>query len=359
MNVMNEMPRTGDPDETPEPGQNPELPQGLEPAPTPASISADTEAALPPRFDAPATDQGTRPSDMDGRALGGSTDPMFAPAWPVESRGDDDTRPRGRGRGFLALFGASLLSAVLASAGTVAILTGSLGSQPTTTPTGATGRTVTTIEQPEDITAVVAKARLSVVTITANGTASNGPFEVPVTGVGSGVILTTDGYILTNRHVVANSNQLTVALSDGTEYPATIVKISDTTDLALVKVNATGLPAATIDPKAAINVGETAIAIGSPLGTYTETVTKGIVSGLDREITVTDELTRRDTTLSGLIQTDAAINPGNSGGPLLDATGTVIGINTAMATNSQGLGFSIPISAASDLLALATGSATA
>jgi serine protease Do len=206
---------------------------------------------------------------------------------------------------------------------------------------------------------VVAKARLSVVTITANGTASNGPFEVPVTGVGSGVILTTDGYILTNRHVVAQSNRLTVALSDGTEYPATIVKISDTTDLALIKVNATGLPAATVASGSEISVGETAIAIGSPLGTYTETVTKGIVSGLDRQITVTDELTHRQTTLSGLIQTDAAINPGNSGGPLLDSTGTVIGINTAMATSAQGLGFAIPISAAADLLDLARGSATA
>jgi serine protease Do len=307
-----------------------------------SSLPTDLEPALPPRLDHPVTDQATRPSREDGRALGGST----------------PHAPRQRGRGFGALLGASLLSAVLASTGTVAILTGSLAAPAAATPT-ANGRTITTIEQPEDITAVVAKARLSVVTITANGTASNGPFQVPVTGVGSGVILTADGYILTNRHVVAESDTLTVALSDGTEYPATIVKISDTTDLALIKVNATGLPAASISAAADVSVGETAIAIGSPLGTYTETVTKGIVSGLDREITVTDEQTRRQTTLSGLIQTDAAINPGNSGGPLLDATGTVIGINTAMATSAQGLGFAIPISAASDLLDLAGGSATA
>jgi serine protease Do len=321
-------------------------------APTPSDLpSADPGLALPPQPETPATAQATRPSDEDGRALAGSTGSASAPA--------SASAPRPRGRGFGALLGASLLSAVLASTGTVAILTGSLVAAPASAAPTANGRTVTTIEEPEDITTVVAKARLSVVTITANGTASNGPFEVPVTGVGSGVILTTDGYILTNRHVVAGSNKLTVALSDGTEYDATVVKISDTTDLALIKVDATGLPAATIDPKAEINVGETAIAIGSPLWTYTETVTKGIVSGLDREITVTDELTHRQTTLSGLIQTDAAINPGNSGGPLLDATGTVIGINTAMATSAQGLGFAIPISAASDLLDLARGSATA
>jgi serine protease Do len=325
-------------------------------APTPQSfLPTDPEPALPPRLDGLVTDQATRPSDPDGRGLGGFAAPMPTTA-PTPTT---TPQPRGRDRGLGTLLGASLLSAVLASTGTVAILTGSLATAPATGSPTANGRTITTIEQPEDITAVVAKARLSVVTITANGTASNGPFEVPVSGVGSGVILTADGYILTNRHVVAGSDRLTVALSDGTEYPATIVRISDTTDLALIKVDATGLPAATVSSTADIAVGETAIAIGSPLGTYTETVTKGIVSGLDREITVTDEQTRRQTTLSGLIQTDAAINPGNSGGPLLDANGTVIGINTAMATSAQGLGFAIPISAATDLLDIAQGSATA
>ena len=315
----------------------------------------ELEPALPPRLDASVTDQATRPSDPDGRDLGG-----LAPAAPASPAAPlAPLAPRRGGRGLGALLGASFLSAILASTGTIAILTGSFGAAPATESPAANGRTVNTIEQPEDITAVVAKARLSVVTITANGKASNGPFEVPVSGVGSGVILTTDGYILTNRHVVNDADKLTVALSDGTEYPATIVKISATTDLALIKVNATGLPAATVSRTTDIAVGETAIAIGSPLGTYTETVTRGIVSGLDREITVTDEQTRRQTTLSGLIQTDAAINPGNSGGPLLDATGTVIGINTAMATSAQGLGFAIPISAASDLLDLAGGSATA
>jgi S1-C subfamily serine protease len=93
-------------------------------------------------------------------------------------------------------------------------------------------------------------------------------------------------------------------------------------------------------------VGQTALAIGSPLGTYTETVTQGIISGLGREVTVTDQLTRRQTTFTDLIQTDAAINAGNSGGPLLDAAGNVVGINTATSTSAEGIGFAIPIDAA-------------
>jgi len=200
-----------------------------------------------------------------------------------------------------------------------------------------------------------------VVTITANGLTRSGlsPFQVPTSGVGSGIILSADGYILTNRHVVQGSRSLSVELADGRQLPATVIRISDTTDLALVKIDATGLAPATIGDSSTLKVGQAAIAIGSPLGTYTETVTRGIVSGLDRSVTVADEVTRREVNLAGLIQTDAAINPGNSGGPLLDVGGAVIGINTATATNAEGLGFAIPISAAADLIALARTGATA
>jgi serine protease Do len=212
----------------------------------------------------------------------------------------------------------------------------------------------------EDLTVIVATARQSVVTITADGLSVRGlsPNAVPTTGVGSGIVLTTNGYILTNRHVVEGSTSLSVALADGTEYPATLVRESTTTDLALIKIEATGLVPATIGDSSKIEVGQTAIAIGSPLGTFTETVTKGIVSGLRRTITVRDEQTGRPTRLTDLIQTDAAINPGNSGGPLLDASGAVVGVNTAVAGDAQGLGFAIPISAAKDLIDLARGSAT-
>jgi serine protease Do len=275
--------------------------------------------------------------------------------------------PRG-GRGLTGtLLATSLLSAVLASAGTAAIVEQGFASATFAAPsanavtTGSGSSPAPLGSSTEDISAVVAIAKPSVVTITANGLSSSGlsPFQIPTTGVGSGVILTTTGYILTNHHVVAGSQTLSVKLADGREFPATLVKISDSTDLALIKIDATGLVAATIGNSGALRVGQTAIAIGSPLGTYTETVTKGIVSGLNRDITVTDEETRRPSQLHGLIQTDAAINPGNSGGPLLDASGAVIGIDTAVATSAEGLGFAIPISAAGDLIHLAETGATA
>src|SRR5262249_18308410 len=157
----------------------------------------------------------------------------------------------------------------------------------------------------------------------ADGLSTNAfsPFGAPTQGIGSGIVLTANGYILTNRHVVEGSQSLTVELEDGRDYPATIVETANDHDLALVKIDASGLNPARIGDSSRVQVGETAVAIGSPLGTYTETVTRGIVSGLGREVTVTDEATGRNVKLTNLIQTDAAINPGNSGGPLLDASG--------------------------------------
>ena len=203
---------------------------------------------------------------------------------------------------------------------------------------------------------MVAAVRDSVVTITSQGVSSRGLLSIPSTGVGSGIVLTSNGYILTNRHVVEGASQsLSVELADGRQFDATVVKISSDQDLALIKINATGLTAAKIGDASKLQVGETAIAIGSPLGTFTESVTRGIISATGRTITVQDEATGQPETLKGLLQTDAAINPGNSGGPLLDASGAVIGINTAVSTQAEGLGFAIPISAASSLIAQATG----
>jgi serine protease Do len=179
--------------------------------------------------------------------------------------------------------------------------------------------------------------------------------QIPSTGVGSGIVLTSDGSILTNRHVTEGSQSLTVELADGRQFDATIVRESSDHDLALIKINATGLTPAVIGDSDALEVGQTAIAIGSPLGTFTETVTRGIISGTGRTITVADESTGRPVTMSGLIQTDAAINPGNSGGPLLDASGAVVGVNTAVSSQAEGLGFAIPISDAASLIDLATG----
>ena len=294
-------------------------------------------------------------------------EPVPATAWVTPTNAAGARRPRGRGVGG-SILAVSLLSAVLAS-GSTAVIVGvagvGAGSGSAATSTAATGAGAkpasVTVSQPADITEVVAQATKSVVTITsdtvAQGQGRFSPFSVPATGVGSGVILGSDGYILTNRHVVADSTSLTVELEDGTQYPATVVKVSDDQDLALIKVEATGLTAAKIGSSSGLQVGQTAIAIGSPLGTFTETVTKGIVSALDRTITVTDESTGQPQTLSGLIQTDAAINPGNSGGPLLDASGAVIGIDTAVSAQAEGLGFAIPIDAAASLIGQATAGA--
>jgi S1-C subfamily serine protease len=264
-------------------------------------------------------------------------------------------RPARRG-GAKVVLAAAALSAILASGGTAALVTvfrpaAAPPAPPTAQNANATsGGTTTTTVTREDITAVVASAKDSVVTLTSQIGGARGPFGGTATGIGSGIILTADGYALTNRHVVEGSQSLTATLADGTKYPATVVTVSDTQDLALVKIEATGLSPATIGDSNAIAVGQTAIAIGSPLGTYTETVTKGIVSALDRTITVQDEQTGRPVTLKGLIQTDAAINQGNSGGPLLDAAGQVIGVNTATASSAEGLGFAIPIKEAASLI---------
>ena len=158
--------------------------------------------------------------------------------------------------------------------------------------------------------------------------------------VGSGVIFNSNGWILTNHHVVSDPGTLTVQLSDGRSFPATVYGTDTLTDLAIVKIDATGLPTATLGDSSALQLGQTVIAVGDPLGTYPGTVTVGVVSGVDRSIT--------DTTgsLDDLIQTDAAINPGNSGGPLVATNGAVIGIDTAVAGSAQGIGFAIPINVA-------------
>jgi S1-C subfamily serine protease len=344
------------------------------PAPAPSPFRTDADSPPTPAWGALARERLGDPHDWSWWSEGtpasapvspsepppfGEATPATAPARPPRSPGS------GRGRTVGTVVAAAVLAAVLASGSTVAIL-GLM--RPAATPATAaatpnanvtSGGTTTTTVTHEDITDVVAGARDSVVTLTSELGSVRGPFGGTATGVGSGIILTADGYTLTNRHVVEGAQSLTATLADGTEYPATVVTMSDTQDLALVKIEATGLKPATIGDSSTIEVGETAIAIGSPLGTYTETVTKGIVSALDRTITVQDEQTGRPVKLEGLIQTDAAINQGNSGGPLLDAAGQVIGVNTATASSAEGLGFAIPIREAASLIAQARSASVA
>jgi len=208
-----------------------------------------------------------------------------------------------------------------------------------------------TIDESSAVIDVAKNAGPAVVRIVSEGVDPNAT-NLPEQGIGSGVIFNPNGWILTNRHVVAGSNKLTVELKDGTQYPGTIYGIDTLTDLAIVKIDAKDLTAAGLGDSDALRVGQLVVAIGSPLGTFSNTVTSGIVSAKGREITT------NGSSLRNLIQTDAAINPGNSGGPLLDASGAVVGINTAIAGNAEGLGFAIPIKAAADLIAIAHGTSS-
>ncbi len=172
-------------------------------------------------------------------------------------------------------------------------------------------------------------------------------------GVGTGIIVSSDGYILTNSHVIndGESESITVDLYDGTEYTGTVLWNSSDLDLAIVKIDATGLTAAEIGDSDKVEIGDYAVAIGNPLGLdFERSVTQGIISGLDRTITTTDSSTGSQNTMEGLIQTDASINSGNSGGPLINSQGQVIGINSAKASSAEGLGFAIPINTATPII---------
>ena len=168
-------------------------------------------------------------------------------------------------------------------------------------------------------------------------------------GTGSGVLYDAEGWILTNRHVVEDAETVIVALSDGRTFDGTVYGIDTLTDLAIVKVEGSDLPTAPVGTSRELSPGQLAIAIGNPLG-YENTVTTGIVSGLGRNIQASDASQTSAETLRNLIQTDAAINPGNSGGPLVNSAGQVIGINTAVSTTAQGLGFAIPIDVAKPIM---------
>ncbi|AGZ43279.1 S1C family serine protease [Actinoplanes friuliensis] len=196
----------------------------------------------------------------------------------------------------------------------------------------ATGTPV--VAQNNSLAAVAAKVSPSIVTVVLDSAAES--------SLGSGVILSADGLILTNNHVVASGGTASVRLSDGRTVPARVVATDTTHDLALVQATGlSGLIPATFGTNDSVAVGDTVLALGAPLG-LEGTVTSGIVSALDREVSTGPEK------LTGLLQTDAAINEGNSGGALVDTSGNVIGINVAIATagddstGNVGVGFAIP-----------------
>ncbi len=267
--------------------------------------------------------------------------------------------PPSRRNALALVLGASLLSAVIASGGTVALLVATApAAAPLANPVSTSSQAIDSSVTSTTIEQVAAAVSPAVVTITSSSRGSQlDPFSIPETGVGSGFIYSSNGLILTNNHVVEGADALTVTLNDGTELPASVVTTDPDHDLAIVKVDRTGLPTVTLGDSSNLRVGQLLIAIGSPLGQFTDSVTSGILSATGRSIDVRDPSSRQARHLADLLQTDAAINPGNSGGPLLDAGGRVVGINTAMASSAEGIGFAIPIDAAKDLVAQARASA--
>ncbi len=194
-----------------------------------------------------------------------------------------------------------------------------------------------------DIQGVLAKVQRSVVTITTDKVAAGGLFQE---GAGSGVVISSDGYVLTNAHVIAGADSIDVSLFTGASYAAEVVGSFPDDDIAVIRLpGVSGLVPAELGSAETLRVGDDVVAIGNALGLGgTPSVTRGIVSAKERVID--DGLIR----LENLIQTDAAINPGNSGGPLVDATGAVVGINTAIIDNAQNIGFAISIDVAKPLI---------
>ena len=190
---------------------------------------------------------------------------------------------------------------------------------------------------------VIAKDSPAVVSILVQKSGAAG--ELEEVGRGTGFLVQADGMIVTNRHVAGDRQATyTVFLSDERTFKASILDVDPVNDLALLKIEASGLPTLTLAADDAVHIGQTTIAIGNALGKYANTVTRGILSGLDRNLDATDGITGSSESLEELLQTDASINSGNSGGPLLNSSGEVIGVDTAVETYAQGLGFAIPVS---------------
>ncbi|MFC0112738.1 S1C family serine protease [Kibdelosporangium aridum] len=295
------------------------------------------------------------PASTPPPAYGGGLPPTGGPVPPALA---GPGKPRRFSRGAV-----SLSIAAVVAAGLVGGVTGGLigGDEGATTPPASTPISQTVGNNtPTDVSAVANKVLPSVVQV--NVPTAQGE------GIGSGVILTSDGRILTNNHVVANAgSRVTVTLNDGREFPAQIVGTDAASDLAVLQLQgASGLTPATLGDSSAVKIGDAVVAIGSP-GGLQGTVTTGIVSALNRPVNISEDQGgnpfasngRDEQTQYKAIQTDASINQGNSGGPLVNANGEVIGINSAIYSpvstadgkaGSVGIGFAIPINDAKTVI---------
>lgn len=216
------------------------------------------------------------------------------------------------------------------------------------------GNTITS-EAEQSVAGVAEKVAPSVVSILTE-TDSRMYYGMTSEGAGTGVIVSSDGYVMTNKHVVEDTSTVSIVTSDGTTYDRVqVVGTDPLNDIAFLKISGvSNLKAAQLGNSSTVRIGQEVVAIGNSLGQYQNTVTSGIISGTNRPVSAQsgDSI----ETLTDLLQTDAAINPGNSGGPLVNMSGQVIGINTAIATNAQGIGFAIPINATKGMIKSLLGS---
>jgi serine protease Do len=296
----------------------------------------------PPAPDATAPGSEPPPAPMSAPTSGASE---TVSSWPPVSGTPGDgssTGPRGLRLAVLGALVGGLVGALVA--GGIFYAVDDNGATSVTkivqsNPAAVTVRPSTQIAAPSDIAGIVAKAEPAIVAITTDGGPNSGNG-----GAGTGFVISPDGYIATNNHVVEGATKIQVQLTSGRIVDATIVGRDPSTDLAVIKANATGLPAVALgnsDPPN-VQIGDSVVAIGNALALDGGlSVTNGIISGLNRQVPE-----QNGAVLFGTLQTDAAINPGNSGGPLLDSQARVIGINTAVAGQAQNIGFAIPISQA-------------
>ena len=207
---------------------------------------------------------------------------------------------------------------------------------------------------PKSIEGVANKVSQSVVSIVSKSQKGTKYFSSGFgsASAGTGIIVSENGYILTNKHVVEGSSDISIVTNDGNSYDnVEIITTDPLSDIAILKIsNAKGLKAAELGDSKALNIGQQVIAIGNALGEYDGTVTSGIISGIGRTVNASSDDGATKETLTDMIQTDAAINSGNSGGPLVNAQGQVVGVNTAVASEAQGIGFAIPISSVKGIL---------
>ncbi|MDX3853255.1 S1C family serine protease [Streptomyces sp. AK02-01A] len=341
-------------------------------------------------YNRPSGDEGSGQHQHSGWSTGPAypPPPAYGPILPPAHHGHGGAAPARRAKGPLALLAAVAIAAAVVGGGTATLV-----GQYTDSATGGSSTTIsgTTVSQSSSGTVAGVAQAVSPSIVEINAASSGGQ------STGSGVIITSDGQIITNNHVIAGASSIKVQLSSGKTYDAQVLGTDADKDLALVKLDgASGLKTATLGDSDQVRVGDQAVAIGSPEG-LTGTVTSGIISALDRDVTVAKEQdqgqqqqqqgdggwpfefggrqfngdTGSSKTTYKALQTDASLNPGNSGGALINMNGQIIGINSAMyapssatsggdsgagSVGSVGLGFAIPVNTVkADLSALRSG----